>query len=200
VNKDTESDFPVISFATRKEWEAWLDSDSDRSKGVWVKLAKKASGIASVSQKEAIEVALCYGWIDGQLNKFDQSFWLIRFTPRKPGSRWSELNRTKALDLIEQRKMKPAGLKEIFSARADGRWDAAYAPQSKASVPDDLQLALDANEKAKRLFRELDSTNRYAILHRIHHAKKLDTRARRIEQYVSMLSRGETIYPRKGKR
>jgi uncharacterized protein YdeI (YjbR/CyaY-like superfamily) len=197
---DTARDLPIIAFASRGEWEAWLTAQPDTSKGLWLKLAKKASGIASVSQQEAIEVALCHGWIDGQLDKFDQDYWLVRFTPRKPGSKWSEVNRTKAMELIEQGCMKPAGMKEVERAKADGRWDAAYAPQSSASVPDDLQIALNANEQAKRLFGELDSANRYAILHRVQDAKKPETRARRIEQYVAMLGRGETIYPRKSKR
>jgi uncharacterized protein YdeI (YjbR/CyaY-like superfamily) len=197
---DTGRDLPIIAFASQEEWEAWLAAQPDMAKGLWLKIAKKASGIASVSQQEAIEVALCHGWIDGQLDKFDQDHWLVRFTPRKPGSKWSEVNRNKAMELIEQGRMEPAGLKEVERAKADGRWDAAYAPQSKASVPADLQAALNENERAKRHFDELDSANRYAILHRIQDAKKPETRARRIEQYVAMLGRGETIYPQKSKR
>lgn len=193
----SKRDLAVIAFESQEAWDAWLAGHFDTSKGLWLKLAKKTSGIASVSQQEAIETALCYGWIDGQLDKFDKDYWLIRFTPRTPTSKWSEVNRTKATELIEQGRMKAAGLKEIERAKADGRWDAAYAPQSKASIPRDLQIALDANKRAKRLFGELDSRNRYAILHRIHDAKKAETRASRIEKYVSMLSRGETIYPQK---
>jgi uncharacterized protein YdeI (YjbR/CyaY-like superfamily) len=196
---DTGRDLPIIAFASRQEWEAWLAAQPDTSKGLWLKLAKKASGIASVSQQEAIEAALCHGWIDGQLDRFDQDHWLVRFTPRKPGSKWSEVNRTRAMELIERGRMQPAGMKAVERAKADGRWDAAYEPQSRASVPDDLQSALNTNEQAKRLFGELDSANRYAILHRVQAAKKSETRARRIEQYVEMLGRGETIYPRKSK-
>lgn len=195
----TRRDLPVVVFEAQGAWEAWLAANSKTSKGLWLKLAKKSSGIASVSKQEAIETALCHGWIDGQIDKFDGDHWLIRFTPRAPRSKWSAINRAKAIELTEQGRMKAAGLKEIERAKADGRWDAAYAPQSKASIPDDLQIALDANERAKHFFSQLDSTNRYAILHRIGDAKKLETRANRIEKYVAMLSRGETIYPQKAK-
>jgi uncharacterized protein YdeI (YjbR/CyaY-like superfamily) len=195
----TERDLPVIAFKSQKAWETWLASQSSASKGLWLKLAKKSSGIASVSQQEAIDTALCYGWIDGQLDAFNENYWLIRFTPRKPKSKWSEKNRTRALRLIEQGKMKPAGLKEIERAKADGRWDAAYASQSTVTIPDDLRAALAKDKKAARIFETLDSANRYAILYRVHSAKKAETRAKRIETYVSMLKRGETIHPRKSK-
>jgi uncharacterized protein YdeI (YjbR/CyaY-like superfamily) len=191
------SDLPIIAFASAAEFDAWLAEQPLTSKGIWLKLAKKGSGVASVSQPEAIECALCHGWIDGQLDKFDTQHWLIRFTPRKPKSKWSEKNRAKALKLIEQGRMPPAGLAEIERARADGRWDTAYASQSTATVPDDLRQALDANPAAQELFNRLDSTNRYAILHRVHTAVQAKTRANRIEKYVAMLAKGETIYPLK---
>jgi uncharacterized protein YdeI (YjbR/CyaY-like superfamily) len=199
VTAATERDLPVIAFPSRAQWEAWLAAQPTNSKGLWLKLAKKTSGIAGVSRQEAIDAALCHGWIDGQLDKFDEDFWLIRFTPRKPRSKWSGNNRSRAIELMAEDRMTPAGLQEIERAQADGRWDAAYAPQSTAAVPDDLQKALDAAAPAKRLFEELDSTNRYAILYRVHNAKKPETRARRIETYVAMLARGDTLYPRKAK-
>ncbi len=190
-----DSDLPIISFASAKRLDEWLAAQPTTSKGIWLKLAKKDTGIASVSQPEAIECALCHGWIDGQGKKFDEQYWLLRFTPRKRRSLWSEKNRTKAIELIGQGRMTAAGLAEIERAKTDGRWDAAYAPQSTATVPDDLQQALDGNPAAHEMFSRLDSTNRYAILHRVHTAKQAKTRASRIEKYVSMLARGETIYP-----
>ncbi|QCI64065.1 YdeI/OmpD-associated family protein [Phreatobacter stygius] len=198
--KAEDTDLPIIAFASAAEWEAWLGAQPRTAPGVWLKFAKKTSGIASVSQLEAVEGALCHGWIDGQSNQVDKDFWLLRFTPRKARSRWSEVNRTKALKLIEQGRMAPGGLAEVERAKADGRWEAAYAPQSTIGIPDDLKAALDAAAEAKALFEQLDGRNRYAILHRIHAVKKAETRARRIETYVAMLGRGETIYPRTGKR
>ncbi|VFU09852.1 YdeI/OmpD-associated family protein [Methylocella tundrae] len=193
----TKTDLPVLTFASSAEWEAWLGAQPFTSKGVWLKLAKAASGVSSVSKPEAIDGALCHGWIDGQLDKFDADHWLIRFTPRRPKGKWSQNNRERAVALIELGRMRPAGTREIEQARLDGRWEAAYAPQSKATVPEDLQSALDRNRDAKRLFDHLDSHNRYVILYRVHEAKKPETRAQRIERYVAMLARGETIYPTK---
>lgn len=190
---------PVYSFKSQEAWDAWLASEPSTSKGVWVKLAKKSSGIATVSQPQAIVTAICHGWIDGQLDKWDENYWLVRFTPRKPKSKWSEKNRTTALETIEQGLMKPAGLKEIERAKADGRWDAAYAPQSTASVPDDLTAALAKNKGARNFFEKLDSANRYAVLYRVHEAKKPQTRTQLIAKFVAMLSRGETIHPVKNK-
>ena len=196
---DTKADLPILAFASAAKWEAWLAKQPPTSKGLWLKIAKKSSGIPSVSRPEAVEGALCHGWIDGQLETFDADCWLIRFTPRKSRSKWSENNRSKALALIAEGRMCPAGLAEVERAKADGRWDVAYAPQSRAAVPDDLQRALDGAPKAQHLFDRLDSTNRYAVLYRIHNAKKPETRARRIETFVAMLARGETIYPLKAK-
>jgi uncharacterized protein YdeI (YjbR/CyaY-like superfamily) len=190
-------DLPVIAFKSQQAWDAWLASQPAQSKGLWLKLAKKSSGIASVSKPEAIDTALCHGWIDGQLDSFDDEYWLIRFTPRQSASKWSEKNRARALQLVELGRMQPAGLSEIERAQKDGRWSAAYAPQSTAQVPDDLRAALARNKKARSFFETLDSTNRYAILHRIHNAKKAETRVARIEKYVTMLIDGKTIYPLK---
>ena len=191
----SKQDLPVLSFPSREAWEAWLDEQHASSTGLWLKIAKKGSEIDTVSYQEALEVALCYGWIDGQKGQFDESYWLQRFTPRKPRSKWSKVNRDKATELIETGKMKPAGLREVEGARADGRWDAAYDGQGSAAVPDDLRQALDGNEKARAFFETLDRTNRYAILYRIQDARKPETRARRIEQYVAMLSEQKKIYP-----
>ncbi|MGH9836502.1 MAG: YdeI/OmpD-associated family protein, partial [Blastocatellia bacterium] len=189
------TDLPSLFFERQKDWAVWLDKNHATSSGVWLKLARKASGIQSVTYDEALEVALCYGWIDGQRKSHDETSFLQKFTPRGPKSIWSKINTEKAQRLIESGRMKPAGLKAIESAKQDGRWDAAYAPQSKAAVPDDLQVELDRNAKAKAFFATLDSRNRYAILHRIHTAKKAETRAKRIEQFIRMLENKEKIYP-----
>jgi len=193
-------DLLVIAFKSQQAWDAWLTLQPAQSKGLWLKLAKKSSGVASVSRQEAIDTALCHGWIDGQLDSFDDDYWLIRFTPRQSTSKWSEKNRARALQLVELKRMRPAGLNEIERAKKDGRWEAAYAPQSTAQVPDDLRAALAKNKKAKSFFETLDSTNRYAILHRIHNAKKAETRTARIEKFVTMLIEGKTIYPLKPRR
>lgn len=158
-------------------------------------MAKKDSGIASVTHAEALEVALCYGWIDGQRKSEDERHFLQRFTPRTARSTWSKINRDKALKLIEEGRMQPAGLAEVERARADGRWEAAYDAQSVATVPPDLQAALDANPKAAAFFAKLDSRNRYAVLFRTQGAKKPETRARRIGRFVEMLAKGEKLYP-----
>jgi uncharacterized protein YdeI (YjbR/CyaY-like superfamily) len=194
---NTKTGLPVLAFASSAEWEAWLEAQPATSKGVWLKLAKAASGIPSVSKQEAIDGALCHGWIDGQLDKFDTNHWVIRFTPRRPKGRWSQANRKRALALIRLGRMQPAGMRAIDQAKHDGRWEAAYAPQSKATVPEDLQSVLDRSPRAKRYFDQLDSRNRYAILYRVQDAKKPETRAQRIEKYAAMLARGETIYPTK---
>jgi uncharacterized protein YdeI (YjbR/CyaY-like superfamily) len=185
----------VGSFATREAWEAWLAEQHASSSGLWLKLAKKGSGLESISRADALEVALCYGWIDGQADSFDDDHWLQRFTPRTPRSKWSRINREKAMQLIETGAMKPAGLREIERAKADGRWAAAYEPPSTATIPDDLQAELAKSDRAREFFATLDSRNRYAILHRIQDAKRPETRARRIAKYVAMLNEGKKIYP-----
>jgi uncharacterized protein YdeI (YjbR/CyaY-like superfamily) len=196
---DIKRDLPVLAFESQLAWDKWLASRPAAAKGLWLKLAKKSSGIASVSKADAIDTALCHGWIDGQLDSFDSDYWLIRFTPRQSTSKWSEKNRNRALELVAQKLMRPAGLSEIDRARKDGRWDAAYAPQSTAQVPDDLRIAFAKNKKAARVFETLDGTNRYAILYRVHTAKKPETRAVRIATFVAMLAEGKTIHPRKAK-
>lgn len=193
--KVTAAEAPVIAFATARAWEKWLAAHHASSSAIWMKFAKKGSGVASVTYAEAIDVALVWGWIDGQTKAHDDAFWLQRFTPRGKRSLWSKINRDKALELIRAGKMKPAGLAEIERAKRDGRWDAAYDSPSRATVPDDLAAALAARPRAAAFFAKLDSANRYAVLFRIHHAKKAVTRAARIEKFVAMLARGEKIHP-----
>jgi uncharacterized protein YdeI (YjbR/CyaY-like superfamily) len=186
---------PILSFGSQAEWERWLDAHHAGSPGVWIKMAKKGSGIESVTHAEALESALCYGWIDGQRKSLDERFFLQKFTPRGARSRWSRINRERADELIRQVRMKPAGLEEVERARADGRWRAAYEPQSTATVPDDLQRELDANPRARKFFAGLDSRNRYAILYRLQDAKRPETRARRLADFVAMLTEHRKPYP-----
>jgi uncharacterized protein YdeI (YjbR/CyaY-like superfamily) len=188
-------DLPIESFPSALEWERWLEEHHLTAAGVWVKFAKKSSGTASVAQSDAVEVALCFGWIDGQAAPHDEAAWLQRFTPRRPRSKWSRINREKATRLIEEGRMRPAGLEQVEVARGDGRWEAAYEPQSAATVPDDLAAELERSPAAAEFFATLNRVNRYAILYRIHDAKRPETRARRIRKFVEMLERGERIHP-----
>ena len=182
-------------FQSQAAWEAWLAENHAASDGVWIKIAKKASGIPSVTHAEALEGALCYGWIDGQRNRFDERWFLQRFTPRRARSNWSRINRAKVEQLIREGRMRPAGLREVERARADGRWDAAYDAPSTAAVPDDLQRALDANPAAAGFFATLSRRNRVAILYQVQDARKPETRVRRIERFVAMLDEGRKPYP-----
>jgi uncharacterized protein YdeI (YjbR/CyaY-like superfamily) len=184
----------ILTFATRADWDGWLAGDGAHSAGIWLKFAKKDSGIPCVGKAEAIETALAHGWIDGQLQPFDDRFWLVRFTPRGPKSKWSQINRATAERLIASGGMQPAGMTEVEAAKADGRWEGAYAPQATATVPDDLAAALDDNPAAKAFFDTLKGANRYAVLYRIHDAKTAKTRAERIAKFVAMLARGETLH------
>jgi uncharacterized protein YdeI (YjbR/CyaY-like superfamily) len=186
---------PIESFSSREAWAAWLAAEHATSDGVWLKLAKKGSGVRSVSQAEAVEVALAFGWIDGQAASFDDDHFLQRFTRRRPQSRWSRINRERATTLIERGEMHLAGLREVERAKADGRWDAAYEPPSTATVPDDLRRELDRHPGAAERFDALDGRNRYAILYRIEEAKRPETRARRIVKFVALLAEGKTPYP-----
>jgi uncharacterized protein YdeI (YjbR/CyaY-like superfamily) len=194
MEKEMRSGLPIIGFEGAEAFDAWLAMEPRDSKGLWLKLAKKGAAVAGLSKADAIDAALCHGWIDGQLDRYDEAHWLVRFTPRKRASKWSEVNRLRALELIAQGRMHPAGLAEIEAAKADGRWDAAYAPASKAQVPPDLQAALDASPEAASFFATLKGANRYAILYRIGTAKREETRARRIADFVAMLERGETVH------
>jgi uncharacterized protein YdeI (YjbR/CyaY-like superfamily) len=185
-------DLPVLQFDDPSAWRRWLDEQHAASNGVWLKIAKKATGIPTVTHAEALEEALCYGWIDGQRAPLDESFFLQRFTPRRPRSKWSQVNREKVTKLIEQGRMKPAGLAQINAAKEDGRWDAAYAPQSSQTIPEDFKRALEQNPAAYEFFKTLRGTRRYSFLYRIQDAKRPETRARRIEQFVTMLANGQT--------
>jgi uncharacterized protein YdeI (YjbR/CyaY-like superfamily) len=187
-------ELPIIGFATQQDWEAWLAEHHAEPAGIWLKIAKKGAGTLSISYAEALEGALCYGWIDGQKAALDEYYWLQKFTPRRGKSVWSQINRDKAITLIEAGRMQPAGLRQIELARADGRWENAYAGQGSATVPGDFQAELDNNPQARDFFLTLNSINRYAILHRISTAKKPETRAARIQKYVEMLAKGEKIY------
>ena len=189
------SNLTVKPFPSQRDWEAWLEANHETSPGIWLKIAKKASGIQTVTHPEALESAICYGWIDGQRRALDEQFFLQKFTPRGSRSTWSRVNREKALDLVARGRMQPAGLREVARAEADGRWEAAYEPQSTATVPDDLQRELDANPRAAAFFASLDSRNRYAILYRLQNAKKPETRARRLAQFVAMLDEQRKLYP-----
>ena len=185
---------PIVAFANADELERWLEAQRPDAKGLWIKFAKKGSGIPSVTKAEAIDAALCFGWIDGQLDTYDERHWLIRFTPRKRASKWSLVNRTRAAELIEMGRMRAGGLAQVEAAMADGRWNAAYASAARAEVPDDLRAALDANSKARVFFATLTGANRYAIVYRIGAVKRPETRARKIAEFVAMLERGETIH------
>lgn len=191
---------PVLLFATVEAWERWLGAQPTDSPGLWMKVAKKGCPTPGIDYPTAIDSALCFGWIDSQIRAYDDSFYLQRFTPRKARSKWSQVNRDKADALIAAGRMRPTGLREIELAKSDGRWDAAYAGQASMPVPPDLQAALDADPRAAEFFTALDRANRFAVLWRIHDAKRADTRARRIERYVAMLHDHEVIHPREPKK
>jgi uncharacterized protein YdeI (YjbR/CyaY-like superfamily) len=183
---------PVVFFASADDMEAWLETNYSAD-GIWLKFAKKASGIRSVVYAEALEVAFCYGWIDGQVQKLDEDYYLQRFTPRRARSKWSKINRGKAERLSEEGRMRPAGLREIERAKADGRWDEAYDSPTSATVPEDFQQALDEQPAAREFFDGLGSTKRYSFLYRVRDAKRPETRAKRIAEYVALLGERKTL-------
>jgi uncharacterized protein YdeI (YjbR/CyaY-like superfamily) len=185
---------PILEFRAKSAWTSWLSKNHAQSPGVWLRLAKKGSGLKTVTRDEALDSALCYGWIDGQARSEGESTWLQKFTPRTKRSIWSKKNRENVQRLIGSGEMRPSGIAEIERAKKDGRWDAAYDSPRTMSVPDDLQAELDKNRKAKTFFEKLDSRNRYAVLFRIHTAKRAETRAKRIRDFVGMLERGEKIH------
>lgn len=186
---------PTLTFPHQAAWEAWLETNGEAVPGVWLRIAKRSAEQPTVSYAQALESALCHGWIDGQKQAENEHYWLQRFTPRTAKSIWSKINTAKAEALISAGRMRPTGLRAVDQAKRDGRWEAAYAPASTATVPDDLQHALDANPKAKQFFATLNSQNRYAILFRVQNVKKAETRAKKIAQFVDMLNRGEKIHP-----
>ena len=185
----------IMSFETQQDWERWLTEHHTDTVGIWLKIAKKETGIPSVNYSEALDSALCYGWIDGQKASFDDQYWLQKFTPRRPKSIWSKVNCDKATALIAEGRMQPEGIRQVELAKADGRWESAYESQSKITIPDDFQSELDKNQKAKDFFSTLNSINRYAILFRIHSAKRPATRSARINKFIEMLSNNQKIYP-----
>lgn len=187
-------DLPILEFPDRGAWELWLDEHHGSSGAVWLKIAKKGSGAATITYAEALGEAIRYGWIDGQKGAFDDSFWLQRFIARGPRSKWSQVNCRTATEMIEQGTMMPAGLAQVEAAKQDGRWEAAYAPQSTVMVPDDFRDALDANAAANEFFATLKSSERYSYLYRIYDAKRPETRARRIREYVAMLADRRTFH------
>ena len=184
----------IVLFADPAELEEWLEGNGEDSPGIWLKIAKKGAPEPSVTYAEALELALCFGWIDSQKRGHDETHFLQRFTPRRPRGRWSKINREKAEALEESGALRPAGAAEVAAAKADGRWEAAYEGQRTAKVPADLQAELDANPKAAAFFADLDGANRYAITYRLAEAKKPETRARRLAKFVAMLKRGEKIH------
>ena len=192
--KNTDK-LPILLFENQQDWETWLSEQHADSDGIWLKLAKKATGIASVNYSDALDSAICYGWIDGQKASFDDQYWLQKFTPRRSKSIWSKINCERAIALVAQGRMQPAGLKQIELAKNDGRWDKAYESQGRITIPADFQSELDNNPKAKDFFNTLNSVNRYAILFRIHNAQKPETRTARINKFIAMLSNNQTIYP-----
>jgi uncharacterized protein YdeI (YjbR/CyaY-like superfamily) len=188
-------DPPVVSFPSRAAWAAWLSEHHGDDAGVWLRLARKGAGPVSLTHADALEAAIAHGWIDGTRKRLDERHYLQRFTPRRARSKWSRINRATAKALIERGEMTPPGMAQVERARADGRWDAAYAGQRTMEVPDDLRAELDRNPAAAELFAKLDSRNRYAVLYRIDDAKKPETRARRVATFVAMLNEGKTIHP-----
>ncbi|MFM8370548.1 MAG: YdeI/OmpD-associated family protein [Chloroflexota bacterium] len=189
----TSTELLILPFETKKKFAEWLAKNHDESVGLWLKIAKKATGISTVTYAEALDVALCYGWIDGQKGSFDEQYFLQKFTPRRPKSIWSKINVEKVAGLIASGEMKPAGLKAVEAAKQDGRWAAAYSSQKNMEVPADFQSALNKNKKAKAFFETLTGSIRYSFLFRIETAKKAETREKRIRQFVEMLEKGETL-------
>jgi len=188
-------DLPVRAFKTAKAWETWLSRHEDAA-GLWVRLAKRSAGRRTLAYREAVEGALCYGWIDGQGKGYDDESWLVKFTPRKPNSIWSKINRARASELVATGRMRPSGLAAIERAKQNGRWVGAYDSHRTAVPPRDLTAALKKSAKASAFFKTLNSQNRYAILFRIQTAKRPETRRARIEQFVRMLARHRTLYPK----
>lgn len=199
--KREKSSAEIRTFTTPSAWETWLEKNHRKSSGMWLRLGKKGAGLKSVSYGEALEVALCYGWIDGQKRSESEEAWLQRFLPRSPKSIWSKINCEKARGLIASGRMRTAGQEAIDAAQKNGNWDTAYDSPKSAKIPEDLQVAIAANPKALEFFESLDGANRYAVLFRIQTVKKPETRARKIEKFIQMLNRHETIHePRKPRR
>jgi uncharacterized protein YdeI (YjbR/CyaY-like superfamily) len=186
------AELPILEFAGARDWERWLE-DNHSAPGVWLRFAKRGAATTTVTHAQALELAICFGWIDGQLRRLDDDHYLQRFTPRTPRSRWSQVNREKAESLIAAGRMRAPGQAQVAAAQADGRWDAAYEPSSRITVPDDFQRALDADPAAREFFATLTGMRRYAFLHRLHHVKTPQARGRRIAGYIELLREGRTL-------
>lgn len=189
-----KDDLPILPFESPAAWEGWLEKHHGDSSGLWLQIAKKASGVPTVTYAEALDVAICFGWIDGQKASYDERTFLQRFTPRRARSKWSKINVDKVAELLAAGRMRPAGLVQVEAAKTDGRWDAAYGGMATIGVPDDLQAALDAKPSAREFFATISRANRYAVLYRVHDAKRAETRARRIATIVEMLAEGRTFH------
>ena len=188
------TDLPILEIITPHDWQEWLNKNSVTSNGVLLKIPKKASGLPPITHDQVLDIALCYGWIDGQRNRFDDNYFIQKFTPRRSRSLWSKRNIEKVESLIAAGKMLPGGTAEIEAAKADGRWEAAYDSPKNMTTPEELVQALENNKKAKATYETLSRTNTYAIAFSINTAKKAETRQRRIEKFVAMLERGEKLY------
>lgn len=193
ITAEIKDGLPVILFETQESWSNWLEKNESAS-GIWVQIAKKGSGINSINYKETLEVALCFGWIDGVSNKFDEKTWVQRFTPRKPNSKWSKINKDKAEVLIASGNMRPSGMAAIELAKQKGIWDSAYDSQKNATIPADLQNELDKNQEAAEFFKSLESVNRYAILYRLQTTRNPEIRTKKLAQFIEMLNRKEKIH------
>jgi uncharacterized protein YdeI (YjbR/CyaY-like superfamily) len=189
------SDLPLVAFPHAKAFETWLADQPKLAAGVWLRFAKPGAPDATLNKSDAIDIALAYGWVDGQLGRVDEHYYKVRFTPRKDRSGWSQVNRERVERLIADGRMKPGGLAQVTRAKADGRWDAAYAPQGRATSDPDLLAALDAQPDARRFFDSLDAANRYAVLYRVHQAKGPEKRAAKIAEMVARLASGEAFHP-----
>lgn len=195
-----KADLPLLTFADAAAFERWLDEHGDSAAGAWLRFAKQGAPEATLSKSDAIDCALAYGWVDGQLGRLDAHYFKTRFTPRRPRSAWSRINRDRVERLERDGRMRPAGRAQVDEAKADGRWAAAYAAQSEAEPDPDLNAALDVEPAARAMFDALDAANRFAVLYRVHQAKTPERRAAKIAELVAMLSRGETIHPRRTRR
>jgi uncharacterized protein YdeI (YjbR/CyaY-like superfamily) len=196
TGKPSPADMPaleVLEFSDQPAWEAWLREHHADAAGVWLRIAKKSASVSTVAYPEVLDTAICHGWIDGQRKPLDETYFLQRFTPRGPRSKWSQVNREKALAMIEAGRMHSAGQAQVDAARADGRWEAAYEPQSRATVPDDFQRALDQNPRAREFFATLTGSRRYAFLYRLHNVRSPQRRAQRIADYIVRLSERRTL-------
>ena len=191
----TRASLDIIAFRSPRAWAQWLAANHEERDGVWLRFFKKASNVPSLSYADALEEALCYGWIDGQVKKYDTHSYLQKFTPRGKRSVWSKLNVARATRLIDAGRMQPAGLRQVDDARQDGRWNDAYDSPSRSTLPDDLLAALSKNKKARAFFETLNKTNRYAITWRLQTARRPETRARRLKAMVAMLARHEAFHP-----